>query len=95
MGFTDASPAGEGIGYTLFVDVLRSPRVRSDVGQMEAVTPPSRTSNRPHLLVPDRIYEHNQEARQDSPLRVTTRRSRVIPIRERARPPDGRTVWTG
>ena len=49
LNFAVAAAAGDRNDYTLFVDVLRSPRVRSDAGQMGAVTPPSRTNNRPQL----------------------------------------------
>ena len=52
--------------------------------QMEAFTPPSRTSNRPQLRVPDKIYEHTRKLGRTVLCPFTTRRSRVIPICERA-----------
>ena len=52
--------------------------------QMGAFTPPSRTSNRPQLRVPDKIYEHTRKLGRTVLCPFTTRRSRVIPIRERA-----------
>ena len=51
---------------------------------MGAVTPPSRTCNRPHLQVPNEINEHIRQLGRTARRAFTTRRSRVIPICERA-----------
>ena len=50
---------------------------------MGAVTPPSRTNNRPQLRVPDKIYEHTRKLGKTARCAFTTRRSRVIPICKR------------